>query len=532
LLILRGDAVERQIELTNRDLRVGRGKENDVVLDDPEKTASRAHAELRYENGSYVVIDLNSQNGTWVEGQRVQRATLRPGVPVIMGLFTLLLEEAPAAAVHDTLAEAPMAPPPAPAATPRPAPAARPSGTVVRSAGAVAPAPGAGAGSAPARPAKARIPPKPGQAPVQPGLIATIARLPKPIIFAGFAVIVIIVMVMGQLLAPPDPNAPAASNASEPVQAPPPGRRNEDIITEHLAAAGELLERDPEAAIRDHIDRILLIDRNHPQALDLKTRAEEAVQRARLEAAVPASTIPAPASTISGAASTAPPARPGATAVPPAASAPAGRRTAPAARTGRAAGARGVSDPTMVARRPKETEAAWRARAEAVRTQYQNARRALDDGDFAAAISGFEAIMRDEPGYLDSQALLAKARDGQEAAVRQAAREAAREAARQALEAARAADAAGNWAGAVQQFERARQLDDSFAQEVDDGIRRTREKMRVAGNEAFKRARQYDALGRTADAIAQYSDAAALLPPDDPNVKVATERLTVLRGGR
>jgi len=71
LLIFRGDTVERQLDLTNRDLRVGRGKENDIVLEDPSKAASRMHAELRYENGNYVVIDLNSQTGTWMEGQRV-----------------------------------------------------------------------------------------------------------------------------------------------------------------------------------------------------------------------------------------------------------------------------------------------------------------------------------------------------------------------------------------------------------------------------------------------------------------------------
>jgi tetratricopeptide (TPR) repeat protein len=120
--------------------------------------------------------------------------------------------------------------------------------------------------------------------------------------------------------------------------------------------------------------------------------------------------------------------------------------------------------------------------------------------------------------------LLGKAHEGQQAAGLQAAR--------QAFEAAIAADVAGNWAGAIQQFERARRLDSSLAPQAEDGMRRARERMRAAGNEAFKRARQYDALGRTAAAIAEYTEAATLLPPDDPNAKVAKDRLDALRGGK
>ena len=539
LLIFRGDTVERQLDLTNRDLRVGRGKENDIVLDDLSKAASRMHAELRYENGNYIVIDLNSQNGTWMEGQRVQRATLQPGVPIVIGPFSLMLEGAPAAASHETLGRGP-----APVETPAPV-AARPSGTLIGRPSAAA---AAGAASAPAKPAKTKIPPKPGQAPVQPGLIAAIARLPKPVIFGGFAVVVILVMVMGQLFAPPDPSAPppTASKTSEPLEeARPAGRSNAEIIAEHLAAGTEMLERDPEGAIRDHIDRILLIDRNYPQALDLKAKAEDRIQQLKLAAATPESTIPAPASTIPGPTSapapaapvtSAPPqpvaaapastipAAPAATTISPAPPAPAAGRAASTVPSGRAAGVRGATDPPMVARRPKETEAAWRARSKAVQTQYENARAALDRSDFGAAVSGFEAILRDEPGYRDSEALLGKAHEGQQAAGLQAAR--------QAFEAAIAADVAGNWAGAIQQFERARRLDSSLAPQAEDGMRRARERMRAAGNEAFKRARQYDALGRTAAAIAEYTEAATLLPPDDPNAKVAKDRLDALRGGK
>lgn len=94
LIIYRDDRVD-QVDLTKRDVRIGRAPENDIVLEDAEKTVSRYHAELREEQGNYVIIDLNSQNGVWVDGQRVHRATLKPGHPVVLGKVRVVLEASP-----------------------------------------------------------------------------------------------------------------------------------------------------------------------------------------------------------------------------------------------------------------------------------------------------------------------------------------------------------------------------------------------------------------------------------------------------
>jgi adenylate cyclase len=51
-------------------LTVGRAKQSDVVIDDPR--ASRNHAEIfRAREGKYLVTDLGSINGTWVNGRRL-----------------------------------------------------------------------------------------------------------------------------------------------------------------------------------------------------------------------------------------------------------------------------------------------------------------------------------------------------------------------------------------------------------------------------------------------------------------------------
>src|SRR5919199_444474 len=52
-----------------RETRIGRGAGNDIRLDHP--TISRDHALIRRLDGGYVISDLGSTNGTFVNGQRV-----------------------------------------------------------------------------------------------------------------------------------------------------------------------------------------------------------------------------------------------------------------------------------------------------------------------------------------------------------------------------------------------------------------------------------------------------------------------------
>ena len=57
-----------------RNLTIGRGEDNDIVLQDPQ--ASRHHARIENDGKKYKIIDLNSRNGTFLED-----AKLLPGVP-------------------------------------------------------------------------------------------------------------------------------------------------------------------------------------------------------------------------------------------------------------------------------------------------------------------------------------------------------------------------------------------------------------------------------------------------------------------
>jgi tetratricopeptide (TPR) repeat protein len=110
------------------------------------------------------------------------------------------------------------------------------------------------------------------------------------------------------------------------------------------------------------------------------------------------------------------------------------------------------------------------------------------------------------------------------------ARGSARNAASAAVAAGGKAEADRDWAEAERQYERALQADPQSTQ-AQDGLRRVKARMLSDGEDAFKRARQYDALGRVQEAIAMYERAIQLLPPDHASLQIARERLAALKGG-
>jgi FHA domain/Domain of unknown function (DUF1707) len=70
-------------ELLRAQLVLGRSSACELVLADD--TVSRRHAELRAEDGRWIVRDLGSSNGTWVNGRRVMEAEVRPGDVLHLG---------------------------------------------------------------------------------------------------------------------------------------------------------------------------------------------------------------------------------------------------------------------------------------------------------------------------------------------------------------------------------------------------------------------------------------------------------------
>jgi hypothetical protein len=63
--------------LTTSVVNIGRRLDNQLVIDDPR--VSRNHAQLRSIKERFVVFDLNSTGGTFVNGQRTSQSVLYPG---------------------------------------------------------------------------------------------------------------------------------------------------------------------------------------------------------------------------------------------------------------------------------------------------------------------------------------------------------------------------------------------------------------------------------------------------------------------
>lgn len=114
------DQVLKDIPIGGDPLGIGRLADNAVVIDNP--AVSGHHARVVPQAGQYVLEDLRSLNGTFVNEQRIMRHTLRDGDVVQVGKHRL--------AFHHAGKEEP---PPAPAEPARPAAAPVPDlgGTVV-----------------------------------------------------------------------------------------------------------------------------------------------------------------------------------------------------------------------------------------------------------------------------------------------------------------------------------------------------------------------------------------------------------------
>src|SRR5207245_6673140 len=70
---------------------IGRSRQCDVVLDDP--NVSRKHAEVRPRGGSWVVSDLGSTNGASVNGRRIEGPqVIKGGDTIEVGTSTIGFE--------------------------------------------------------------------------------------------------------------------------------------------------------------------------------------------------------------------------------------------------------------------------------------------------------------------------------------------------------------------------------------------------------------------------------------------------------
>lgn len=76
LVVTAGEKVGTEIALAGRQLTIGRAGDSDLVVDD--EYTSTHHAKLVFINGEWLVQDLDSTNGTLLDGKKVTTTQVVP----------------------------------------------------------------------------------------------------------------------------------------------------------------------------------------------------------------------------------------------------------------------------------------------------------------------------------------------------------------------------------------------------------------------------------------------------------------------
>ncbi len=177
-------------EFNKPEITIGRMKGNDIVL--PKGNVSKRHTRIFAQEGSFKIIDLDSTNGTYVNGRKITgEQPISDNDKIYIGDFILQVESEEAAGAG---APAPMPPAPPPGPSPGPTPAPGPAFPTPSNGGLPSP----GFGAEPARPTPppqeenndtpdpvptppAKLPtPAPAPSPPGPGFGASLAPKPAP----------------------------------------------------------------------------------------------------------------------------------------------------------------------------------------------------------------------------------------------------------------------------------------------------------------------------------------------------------------
>ncbi|AEI63297.1 sigma-54 dependent transcription regulator [Corallococcus macrosporus] len=88
LAVTSGPDTGRSVVSDKERLRCGAHPGNDLVLVE-DRTASRHHFEIQFTERGYLLVDLGSTNGTFLDGRRIERAYLSPGSQIRAGSSVL-----------------------------------------------------------------------------------------------------------------------------------------------------------------------------------------------------------------------------------------------------------------------------------------------------------------------------------------------------------------------------------------------------------------------------------------------------------
>ena len=116
VVITEKGGAQRRLDFDKNEVTIGRVQGNDIIL--PKGNVSKRHSRIVLKDNRFIVVDLKSTNGTYVNGRKITSPlVVKAGDKIYIGDFILTLEEGAGAAAG--------APPPGPpASAPMPEPSA------------------------------------------------------------------------------------------------------------------------------------------------------------------------------------------------------------------------------------------------------------------------------------------------------------------------------------------------------------------------------------------------------------------------
>ena len=90
LTITSGEMEGQKVELDQDEITIGRSDQNALSLDDP--AISGKHCLIKKDGNKYTLKDLNSTNGTRLNGRNIVETRLKPGDIIMLGAIELTID--------------------------------------------------------------------------------------------------------------------------------------------------------------------------------------------------------------------------------------------------------------------------------------------------------------------------------------------------------------------------------------------------------------------------------------------------------
>src|SRR3984885_9960686 len=114
ILIQEKGGEQRRMVFNKPEVTIGRVQGNDIVL--PKGNVSKRHARIVLKDGKFIIVDLKSTNGTYVNGRKITSPlVVKAGDKIYIGDFIITLEEPAGAGAAPSAGGGMSAPPPMPA---------------------------------------------------------------------------------------------------------------------------------------------------------------------------------------------------------------------------------------------------------------------------------------------------------------------------------------------------------------------------------------------------------------------------------